>query len=139
MKLIYSSVVVRLLILVFFFIFIKTTSFNATLDFAEYIIFVVLLVYYIVLSLYNINFYFVYKQNKALLDEHLATLYLIKFVMNHYVYRLYVSRFIFENVDIVTVRYITNLQVMLVVDPYRNGLNAGLVPKNDIIENINNL
>jgi len=28
---------------------------------------------------------------------------------------------------------------MLIIDPYRKGLSAGVVPKNDIVESIDNL
>ncbi len=139
MKLVYVNIIMRLFVLFILYLFVEYTSFNSTLDIIEYIILAILFFYYFILSLYELNFYYIYMRDHKILNEYTATLYLIKFVTAHYVYRVYVSRYIFENVDLVTVRYVTGLRVMLVIDPYRKGLSAGLVPSNDIIENIDNL
>jgi len=139
MKVIYFNIVIRIFSTVAIFYFFNQADTNDILTIIKYIFIVLLVVYFILLTLYDIN---IINYNNKLESEmltYISTLKVVKYVLSTNADTVYVSPKIYDSIDISEAEYLVGRQFDMLLDPYRNDYSIGQVRYDEIIDNVRSL
>jgi hypothetical protein len=136
MKVVYFNIVVRIFSVVAIFYFFNYFDTNEYYTILKYTFIILFVIYFILLTLYDINIINYNNELETDLASYISTTKVVEYVLTFNVNIIYVSPKIYDSIDFTSVYFLVGRRFDILLDPDRNGYSIGQVRRNEILNSV---